>query len=184
MIDALIIIRNKSYSKGVGIINNSLMNDKINLIINNHIFKYNLSNIEDLEKNRKYCKHDMQHFLDVARLMYIITLENNFNIPKYIIYTTALLHDIGRGEQYENGTAHEIASVSIAKEILELCKYDVKVADEILEAIGNHRDNNENFNRLSDLLYKSDKLSRNCINCKASVGCKWPRDRKNLDILY
>ena len=166
------------------IINNSLIDDKVNLIIKNNIFRYNLSKIEESEKNRKYCKHNMQHFLDVARLMYIISLENNFNIPKYIIYTTALLHDIGRGEQYENGIAHNIASVLIAKKILKQCEYGDKEINEILEAIGNHRKDTENFESLSNLLYKCDKLSRDCVHCEASTGCKWPSDKRNLRINY
>ena len=60
------------------IIDINLMNDKINLIIENHSFQYNLTKIETLEIQREFCKHDMQHFLDVARLMYIINLENTF----------------------------------------------------------------------------------------------------------
>ncbi|WBL46560.1 HD domain-containing protein [Clostridium estertheticum] len=168
----------------MGIINNSLIDDKVDLIIKNNIFQYNLRKIEDLEKNRKYCKHDMQHFLDVARIMYIISLENDFNIPKYIIYTTALLHDIGRGEQYENGTAHNIASVQIAKEILHQCEYGDKQIDEILEAIGNHRNETESFEGLSNLLYKCDKLSRDCVHCEASEGCKWPLGKRNFKINY
>ncbi|MCB2292490.1 HD domain-containing protein [Clostridium algoriphilum] len=160
------------------------MDDKINDIIKNQSFQNNLSKIEELEKNRKYCLHDMQHFLDVARLMYIISLENDLSIPKYIIYTTALLHDIGRGEQYENGTAHNIASVSISKKILHQCTYADEEIDKILYAIGNHRNDTESFNVLSDLLYKGDKLSRNCNHCTARVGCKWPQEKKNMKITY
>jgi len=168
----------------VGIIYNSLIDNKVDMIIENNSFRYNLRKIEELEKNRKYCKHDMQHFLDVARIMYIISLENDFNISKHIIYTTALLHDIGRGEQYENGIAHNIASVQIAKKILHQCEYGDKEIDEILEAIGNHRSDTENSNSLSNLLYKCDKLSRDCVHCQASAGCKWPLDKRNLRIKY
>ena len=166
------------------IIDNNLMNDKINLIIENHSFQYNLRKIEDLEKNREFCRHDMQHFLDVARLMYIMALENTLNIPKYMIYATAFLHDIGRGEQYENGIPHHITSVELAKNILQQCKYDKVEIDEILEAIGNHRNNTENLNSLSYILYKCDKLSRDCIHCKAIDGCKWLAEKKNLKITY
>lgn len=172
------------YSKGVEIINNNLIKDKINLIIENHSFQYNLRKIEELEKHREFCRHDMQHFLDVARLMYIINLENNLNISKYIIYGAALLHDIGRGEQYEKGTPHHIASAELAKNILGQCKYESKEINEILEAIGNHRNNNEDLNSLSHLLYKCDKLSRNCLHCTATEGCKWPLEKKNLRIIY
>lgn len=172
------------YSKGVEIIDNNLINHKINAIMENHSFQYNLRKIEDFEKCREFCKHDMQHFLDVARLMYIMNLENALSIPKYIIYATALLHDIGRGQQYEKGIPHHIASVDIAKDILMQCQYDGREIEEILEAIGNHRDNTEELNSLSHILYKCDKLSRNCIHCKASDGCKWPIEKKNLKITY
>ena len=160
------------------------MKDKINVIIENHSFQYHLRNIEYFEKNREFCKHDMQHFLDVARLMYIMNLENALNIPKHVIYATALLHDIGRGMQYEKGTPHHIASVEIAKEILQQCYYDENEIHEILEAIGEHRSSNERLNSLNDLLYKCDKLSRNCAHCIATEGCKWPVEKKNMKITY
>jgi uncharacterized protein len=172
------------YSKGVETIDNNLMNDKINLIIENQSFQYNLRKIEELEKCREFCRHDMQHFLDVARLMYITSLENGLNIPKYMIYATALLHDIGRGEQYEKGIPHHTASARLAKNILQQCKYNSEEIEEILEAIGNHRDNTEKLNSLSQVLYKCDKLSRDCIHCKAIDGCKWPIEKKNLKITY
>ena len=158
--------------------------DKIDGIIENNTFVKNLSNIEHLETHREFCKHDMQHLLDVARIMYIINLEKDLNIPKYMIYSTALLHDIGRGQEYEKGIAHETASMEIAKNILEQCKYDTKEINEILEAIGSHRNNTENLNSLGNILYMSDKLSRNCINCKAICGCKWPDEKKNFKITY
>lgn len=166
------------------IIENNLIDDKINIIIENNNFQDNLRKIEELEKDREFCKHDMQHFLDVARLMYIINLEKTLNIPRHMIYATALLHDIGRGQEYENGTPHEVTSVIIAKNILVQCKYDTKEIDEILEAIGSHRNNSGDLNSLSYLLYKCDKLSRNCLGCRASDGCKWPVDKKNLKITY
>ncbi|MGH4121650.1 MAG: HD domain-containing protein [Clostridium sp.] len=174
----------KYYSKGVEVIDNNLINDKINIIIENHSFQYNLKNIENLEKQREFCKHDMQHFLDVARLMYIINLENTLNIPKHMIYAAALLHDIGRGEEYENGTPHNTSSVEIASNILKQCNYDIEEIDEIIEAIGNHRNNTEKPNSLSYILYKCDKLSRNCASCSATYDCKWPVGKKNLKITY
>ena len=163
---------------------NIIMNNKINDIIENHSFVFNLRKIECLESEREFCNHNMQHFLDVARIMYIISLENTLNIPKYMIYATALLHDIGRGEQYENGTPHHSASVKIASDILQQCKYNSEEIDAILEAIGNHRNNTEKLNSLSYLLYKCDKLSRNCVKCTAISNCKWSVDKKNLKITY
>ena len=65
---------------------------------------------ECVEKNRKYeeerifCRHDMSHFLDVARLSWIENLEKGLGIEKELIYAAALLHDCGRFRQYEDGT--------------------------------------------------------------------------------
>ena len=41
----------------------------------------------------------MEHFLDVARLMYIYNLEDQAGFSKEMIYAAGLLHDIGRYEQ-------------------------------------------------------------------------------------
>lgn len=43
----------------------------------------------------------MEHFLDVARLMYIYNLEDQAGFSKEMIYAAGLLHDIGRYEQME-----------------------------------------------------------------------------------
>ncbi|MGH4139799.1 HD domain-containing protein [Clostridium sp.] len=166
------------------IIDNNLMNDKINLIIENHIFQNNINNIESLEKSREFCKHNMQHFLDVARIMYIMSLENTLDLPKHVIYATALLHDIGRAKEYENGTPHDTSSIIIAKNILQQCSYNTEETNKILEAIGNHRSDTKKPNSLSRILYVCDKLSRNCANCKAADNCKWPVEKKNFKITY
>ena len=126
----------------------------------------------------------MQHFLDVARIMYIMSLENTLDIPKYIIYATALLHDIGRGQEYENGTPHHTSSGIIAENILQQCSYETEEINKILEAIRGHRRDTEKLNSLSHILYKADKLSRNCAKCNATDNCKWPLEKKNLKITY
>ncbi len=42
-------------------------------------------------------------------LPYIRALEENYPVSKELIYCTALLHDIGRARQYEDGTPHDEA---------------------------------------------------------------------------
>ena len=54
---------------------------------------------KDAEKERIFCHHDMNHFLDVARLMYIFSMERGYAFGKEEIYATALLHDIGKWQQ-------------------------------------------------------------------------------------
>ena len=70
-------------------------------------------------KRQDYCRHGMEHFLDTARIAYIRSLEETIPVSKDQIYAAALLHDIGKWQQYEDGTPHEIASARIASCILK-----------------------------------------------------------------
>ena len=73
---------------------------------------------KSFEKGKKICKHNLKHFLEVARIAQIINLEEKLGFEKELIYATAILHDIGKSFQYENGIPHEIASAEIATEFL------------------------------------------------------------------
>ena len=61
-----------------------------------------MSVITKKELNRKFCCHNIEHSLDVARIGYIMILEQNLNIDKELFYAAALLHDAGR----YSGTPH------------------------------------------------------------------------------
>ena len=52
------------------------------------------------EADRRFCRHSMVHFLDVARIGTIIALEEGLKINREWIYAAALLHDCGKHEQY------------------------------------------------------------------------------------
>lgn len=156
--------------------------DRFNCILNDQEYIYYLKRNKKLEKSRKFCKHNLKHFLDVARIAQMINLEEDLGFDKEIIYTTAVLHDIGKSLQYENGTPHEIASWEIAKRILNNYKYNQEEIELIKQGILGHRDKkSENF---ALLMYKADKLSRLCITCKAADECKWSNEKKNLKIYY
>lgn len=157
--------------------------DKINEILQNDIFKLNMEKLEKLEENREFCRHGINHSLDVARIAYIITLENGLDYSKDIIYAIALLHDIGRVMQYEKGVSHHEGSVILAKEILKNTSYDDEEISIIIEAIKNHR-NKENASEFNKLIFKSDKLSRNCFMCKSYDECYWDSNKKNNIINY
>lgn len=90
--------------------------DRFNCILNDTEYIYYLKRNKKFEKDRKFCKHNLKHFLDVARIAQLINLEESLGFNKEIIYTTAILHDIGKSLQYENGTPHEISSWEISKE--------------------------------------------------------------------
>lgn len=155
--------------------------DRINRILNHNLFIRNLRENEMAEENRPFCHHDMTHFMDVARIGWILNLEENCGIPKDWIYAAALLHDIGRHDQYADGTPHEKASAVRAPEILRECGFSEEETGKIVEAIAGHRDETLSKERsLRGILYRADKLSRPCFACKAEKDCNWKAGKKNL----
>lgn len=155
--------------------------EKVNNILNNSKYKELLNKLNEFEKERVFCKHNMEHFLDLARIAYIKVLENGLQYNKEVIYAIALLHDMGRVIQYENGTPHDIASVIIAKEILEEIDFSLEEKRLIIECIEDHR--GQGKSELSRIISKSDKLSRKCFMCKAEKDCYWDKGKKNLEIV-
>lgn len=157
--------------------------EKINAILNNNRFREYLNEINKLEKQREFCKHDISHLLDVARIAYIITLEKDVDEKKEVIYAAALLHDIGKGIQYEKGIPHELASAKLAADILEECGFSGDEKNRIIDIILNHRKKDPD-NLLNSIFYSSDKFSRNCFICRAFSECNWPDEKKNFIIKY
>lgn len=100
--------------------------------------------IDEEEKTRRFCRHDLAHLLDVARIAYIMALEEGLDpesslLSKDLIYACALLHDIGRADQYKNGQDHDEAGVEIAKRILKETDFNEEEEFAILTAIAGHR---------------------------------------------
>ncbi|MGB7606341.1 MAG: hypothetical protein WBL93_12795 [Lutisporaceae bacterium] len=71
-------------------------NNRINKTLNNKKFKEYIDKNAQCEKKRKFCKHDSQHLIDVARIAYIVNIENYSGYPKDIVYGAAFIHDIGK----------------------------------------------------------------------------------------
>ena len=160
--------------------------DRVNGLLHNINFQAYLKEIEELEEGRRFCKHDMNHLMDVARIMMILKLEDGVDLPKETIYMTALLHDIGRGVQLKSGVPHEEAGAEIAEAILRECGYDdeAEIA-QMIKAIQNHRNAEVKCDKdLNGLLYRADKLSRACFACRAEAMCDWKADKKNLELNY
>lgn len=161
------------------------MQDKIQKILLNPIFKDALQKINMLEKDRIYCKHDLSHFLDVARIGYVYILENNLSISQPEIYGAALLHDIGRFQQYVNKTPHHEVSARMAPDILRSSGYLEPEIEEIVNAIWKHGSKkNHKINSLSYVLYMADKESRLCFSCEATEFCNWSEEKKNRTINF
>ena len=154
----------------------------IDIIMNNSMYTESLEKLKKYEENREFCNHTIEHFIDVARIAYIMVLEEDLKVSKEVIYAIGLLHDIGRVRQYEEGIHHDIASVEMSKEILKETSFTEYEVDIILNGIANHR--RESDNKLEEIIYKADKLSRQCFNCKAEKECYWSSEKKNFKITY
>ncbi|MCI7813633.1 MAG: HD domain-containing protein [Lachnospiraceae bacterium] len=155
--------------------------DRINQILNDRQYQEFLNEIALCEKERIFCRHNMAHFLDVARLAWIFNLEEHMGLERERIYAAALLHDIGRHLQYQEGIPHETASAKLAEPILERCGFSGEEKKEILQAISDHRTKEiAGQASLSGILYRADKMSRSCFGCQAESQCDWSAEKKNM----
>lgn len=159
--------------------------DRIDKILKHNLFLSHLKANEAAEAQRCFCCHNMVHFLDVARIGMILNLEEQIGVERELVYAAALLHDLGKHIQYEDGTPHELASAEIAPEILKTCGFDDKETSVIVNAILGHRDNSvERERSLRGILYRADKAGRACFACEAQTECNWKKEKKNLHIKY
>lgn len=156
--------------------------NNIDAIMNNKLYREALEKLSEYERDREFCNHTIEHFIDVSRIAYIMALEENLSVSKEVIYAIGLLHDIGRVRQYEEGIHHDIASVEMSREILKETSFTEDELNIILNGIANHR--KESDNKLEEIIYKADKLSRQCFNCKAEKECYWSSEKKNFKITY
>lgn len=159
--------------------------ERITKIYEHPVYRKELQFLLEAEKDRQFCRHDMQHFLDVARIGRILCLERKQNISEEMIYAAALLHDIGRGMQYREGVHHDEASVLLAECILPKCGFGTAEIKEICDAIAGHSMSSGGIERRTDLgqiLEEADHASRCCFACDAESDCYWPKEKKNLKI--
>ena len=139
--------------------------------------------LQKIEENRKFCRHNLSHFLDVARIASIINLKTNAQIDDQHIYAAALLHDIGRAKAGICGASHEVTSAKLAEKILRDCCFSDLEVKYITDAIIKHGDKNfNNVKNLSAVLYIADKLSRPCYMCCAKEACFWSLEKKNIEL--
>lgn len=168
--------------------------ERIDRILKHVRFQECKNIISQAELQRSYCKHGMEHSLDVARIAYILNLEEQAGLNQEVIYAMALLHDLGRSVEYRGGGSHHEAGVGLAEEILADCAFTPEEIRWITEAIAGHKDEQRMKNPNADcmepgevyrrLLYRADKLSRNCFDCEASATCYWPDAKRNHTITY
>lgn len=163
-----------------------MMEQRLKQIWDHPLYREAYKVLHIYEKDREFCHHEMDHFLDVARIAYIRNLEQGLGIQKDLIYAASLLHDIGKAVQYQNGVGHEKAGAWMAESILDDMGPGLAFKEEdkkrIINAIRTHRDGHGAKDPLARLLYESDKLSRKCYLCEARDECNWSEEKKNKGI--
>ena len=159
---------------------------RLNAVWNHPLYQKYYRENEKIEHDREFCCHQITHLLDVARIAYIKNLEAGLGIDKELIYTAAILHDIGKALQYTDKIPHEIAGEKIAGEILDtLSENDAFSETErawILEAVRGHRRKCNGMSEVARLFYECDKRSRNCSACPVKEQCNWSEEEKNMEI--
>lgn len=156
--------------------------ERLDAILHHEIFRRELALVERLELDRIYCRHGLDHLLAVARTAYIFALERNAGLPQDLIYGAALLHDIGRARQYQDGTPHREAGVPLAREILMDTRFTPDEQAAILECVSGHRSEAGGGVTLLDLISEADHRSRPCFACPAADTCKWSVEWRNLSL--
>lgn len=154
--------------------------DRINRILEHPLWKECIRQNEMAEAKRSFCHHDMEHLCAVGRIAMLLNLEEGLGLAKDIVYAVAFLHDCGRFKQYLEGIPHDEAGAEVAKKILPECGYNEEEINSIVGAIASHRGSSKKIREgpLADILYRADKMSRNCRVCKAYAECNWPEELK------
>lgn len=158
--------------------------NQINQIIHHPDYLAHIAKIGEWERNREFCRHNTSHFLDVARIAMILNVQEGYGIQQELIYAAALVHDIGRWQQYESGEDHALASAKLAPAILKECGFSDAECEKIVSAIATHRESRvKDEKNLNGLLYRADKLSRPCYFCEQEKNCNWKNEKKNMEII-
>ncbi len=157
--------------------------DRINRIFHHPKFQEYVLENDRCEREREFCRHNLSHFMDVARIAYILNEKEDYGFAKDILYGAALLHDIGRHVQYREHRPHAEVSAELAPQLLIDCGYSEEECALIVSAIATHSDKGLVGERsLNGLLARADQMSRACWACAASEKCDWRKERKNTCI--
>jgi len=120
------------------------------------------------EETRRYCRHGWEHAWAVARLAYMLYLEETEQREPWareVLYAAGLLHDLGRAVEYATGEDHALVSARLARGILTDLGLPAELVARVCQAIAGHRQGEaEGWARY---LYLADKLSRPCGHCQA-----------------
>ncbi|MBC9784233.1 HD domain-containing protein [Heliobacterium chlorum] len=101
---------------------------------------------------------------------------------KEVIYSAALLHDMGKWKQYETGEDHAKVGAELCKPLLKDCGFSDIEIDLIAEAIRHHRKKERKMSPtfLGQILARADGYSRLCCRCEQTNDCNWKKKQETL----
>ncbi|MBO8159754.1 HD domain-containing protein [Thermosyntropha sp.] len=157
---------------------------RIELLLNDSVFNSHMQRNAEMEIEPQFCKHDIYHHIDVARIAYILVLEHNdLNYfvkeaelggklaAKEVIYAAGLLHDIAKWKEYEYGADHAALGARIARDILPRVFFNPHEVDIICQAVYEHRNISRDMSFLGERIHRADNLSRVCTKCPQRGIC-------------
>lgn len=147
--------------------------ERLSHLLKDEQYKRLVKEIELREQQRSFCRHDMAHLLDVARIAWILCLEQKLAFTRDCVYAAAFLHDIGREAEYDHPAAdHAEAGTRLARPLLLRHGFSPVEAEAIAEAIREHRrPPQECRTALGRVLAAADDYSRRCFECPVRSGC-------------
>ena len=154
-----------------------------------------LNTIDNIESNRCYCKHNITHSREVARILSDLSKERELDNYDELSMIMGYLHDIGRADDYEG--MHNECSSEFARVLLEEYGLDEDSINLICYAIDNHSgrmpiddiykciQENTVEDRIEDtwakLLRIADQLSRDCYKCEVASTCRWLPEERTIE---
>ena len=157
---------------------------RVNRILSNPLFMQYMEINQAAEAGSAFCKHDVSHMLDVARIAQLYNIKKRLGFSIELIYAAALLHDITKGLQIMEGVPHNESAIAPSTKILQDAEFCTDEVECVIAAILNHRKGpkkSTKFYAFSRLIYKADKLSRNCFLCKCT-SCDWSHKNSKLKV--
>ncbi len=155
---------------------------RVKAILAHPLYQRHMQDIAKQESSRRFCRHDIEHCLSVARIMLLCAEREQRQLDPALLYAAALLHDIGRAACCAPGRQHAQAACTLAGEILPACGYRAEQTAQVLHAIRLHNDATPSEEPLTLLLRFADHRSRNCFLCTARDDCHWPETEKNQEV--
>lgn len=157
---------------------------RVDFILKDPVYAEYINHNATAGKDDPFCKHDLAHMVDVARIAYILILERQDLIffiqnaglsgreaAKEVIYATGLLHDIGKWKEYEAGVDHAAYGARLARELLTRAEFDENEIKVIARAIFEHRNISQEMSFLGERMHRADNLSRACSQCLEKDNC-------------